>query len=211
MHWLRSRAPRCRRRSGPRSWSTRSCWRSPASATPARTSAARSLADEPYGVYFGENWISVDPSVDYDKTRGAVEDTVDGYPGLYRDVLTYLKERIREVLTGTSDTIVVRISGQDLDLLRQKATEVNELLGQVAGGHREPRRVPGHRPADRGEGGPPGRPQNGVKPGDVRRAAAWMMAGEEAGDIYRGGRAYDVQVWSAPETRAERERPARTS
>ena len=24
---------------------------------------------------------------------------------------------------------------------------------------------------------------------------------EEAGDVYRGGRAYDVQVWSPPETR----------
>ena len=43
--------------------------------------------------------------------------------------------------------------------------------------------------------------QYGVKPGDVRRAASWIMAGEEAGDIYRGGRAYDVQVWSPPEAR----------
>ena len=25
--------------------------------------------DEPYGVNFTENWISVDPKVDYDKTR----------------------------------------------------------------------------------------------------------------------------------------------
>ena len=91
------------------------------------------LGDEPYGVYFGENWISVDKSVDYDKTRESVEDVVDGYPGIYRDVLTYLKERIREVLTGTSDAITIRISGQDLDLLREKATEVNELVGKVPG------------------------------------------------------------------------------
>jgi Cu/Ag efflux pump CusA len=31
-----------------------------------------------------------------------------------RDVQTYLKERIREVLTGSSDEIVVRILGDDL-------------------------------------------------------------------------------------------------
>jgi len=43
--------------------------------------------------------------------------------------------------------------------------------------------------------------EHGVKPGDVRRAAAWMIGGEEAGDIYRGGRAYDVQLWSPPESR----------
>ena len=30
------------------------------------------MADEPYGIYFTENWISVDPSVDYDKTLAAV-------------------------------------------------------------------------------------------------------------------------------------------
>ena len=41
----------------------------------------------------------------------------------------------------------------------------------------------------------------GLKPGDVRRAAATMMESEEVGDIFRGGRAYDVHVWSTPETR----------
>ncbi|NNF53670.1 MAG: efflux RND transporter permease subunit, partial [Acidimicrobiales bacterium] len=49
------------------------------------------LMDEVYGIYFGENWISVDPSVDYDETLATVQATVDGYPGLVRDVQTYLK------------------------------------------------------------------------------------------------------------------------
>jgi Cu/Ag efflux pump CusA len=67
------------------------------------------LMDEVYGVYFGENWISVDPAVDYEATLAKIQETVDGYPGLYRDVQTYLKERIREVLTGSSHPIVIRI------------------------------------------------------------------------------------------------------
>jgi Cu/Ag efflux pump CusA len=41
----------------------------------------------------------------------------------------------------------------------------------------------------------------GLKPGDVRRAAATLVASEEVGDIFRGGRAYDVVVWSVPEAR----------
>ena len=41
----------------------------------------------------------------------------------------------------------------------------------------------------------------GLKPGDVRRAAATLVTGEEVGDIFRDGKAYDVQVWSTPETR----------
>ena len=42
------------------------------------------------------------PTADYEKTLAAVQEAVDGYPGLYRDVQTYLKERIKEVLTGAS-------------------------------------------------------------------------------------------------------------
>ena len=58
------------------------------------------LADEVVGAEFGENWISIDPDADYDETLARVQSVVDGYPGLRRDVQTYLKERIREVLTG---------------------------------------------------------------------------------------------------------------
>ena len=36
--------------------------------------------DEVYGIYFGENWISVDPAVDYDETLAKIQETVDGYP-----------------------------------------------------------------------------------------------------------------------------------
>jgi Cu/Ag efflux pump CusA len=41
----------------------------------------------------------------------------------------------------------------------------------------------------------------GLKPGDVRRAAAFLLQGEEVGDIFIGGKTYDVNVWSTPETR----------
>ena len=50
----------------------RTCGRSPACATAARTSARRCWRDEVYGVDFGENWISVDKNVDYDKTLASV-------------------------------------------------------------------------------------------------------------------------------------------
>ncbi len=66
-------------------------------------------ADEVVGMYFTENWVSIEPTADYDKTLAAIQEVVDGYPGLVRDVQTYLKERIREVLTGSSEAIVVRI------------------------------------------------------------------------------------------------------
>jgi len=159
------------------------------------------LADEVVGVDFGENWISIDPSVDYDRTVASIKEVVGGYPGLYRDVLTYLRERIKEVLTGASETIVVRIFGPDLEILRAKADEVQTALSEIGGvidAHVDlDVDVPQVQIAvdlDAAE-------RYGIKPGDVRRAAATMLASEEVGDIFRAGKAYDVHVWTTPESR----------
>ncbi len=159
------------------------------------------IMDEVVGMYFGENWISVEPSVDYDETVNKIQATVDGYPGLFRDVQTYLKERIREVLTGTSDAIVVRIYGRDLDILEQKADEVKDALSNIEGiidlhtSFQE--RIPQIEvKVDLGKA-----QIYGLKPGDIRRVATTMIAGEEAGDVHIANRTYDVNVWSVPEAR----------
>jgi CzcA family heavy metal efflux pump len=160
-------------------------------------------ADEVYGVDFGENWISVDPEVDYDVTLASVQEVVDGYPGLRRDVQTYLKERIREVLTGSSDAIVVRIFGPDLDVLRDKAHELEKEMAEIAGITDLHVELLSEIPQINVEVDLEAANRYGLKPGDVRRAAAAMIASEEVGDTYHTGRIFDVRVWSAPETRGD--------
>jgi CzcA family heavy metal efflux pump len=158
-------------------------------------------ADEVVGMYFTENWISVDPKVDYDKTLHAIQETVDGYPGLVRDVQTYLKERIKEVLTGSSESIVVRIFGPDLHTLRAKAAEVQQALEGIEGVvdlHTELQLDIPHVQV---------KPDlvkiqsYGLKPGDIRRAAGTLVAGNEVSDIHRDNKVYDVWVWSDPKIR----------
>ncbi|QDV47568.1 Cobalt-zinc-cadmium resistance protein CzcA [Stieleria neptunia] len=91
------------------------------------------VADEVVGPNFTELWISIDDDKDYDATVAEVQEIVDGYPGLYRDLLTYLTERIKEVLTGTSASIVVRLYGPDLDQLRLTAKEIESVIKPVEG------------------------------------------------------------------------------
>jgi Cu/Ag efflux pump CusA len=159
------------------------------------------IMDEVYGVYFGENWISVEPTVDYDQTVATIQSTVDGYPGLYRDVQTYLKERIREVLTGTSEAIVIRIYGQEFDALRDKATEVRKALEGIDGIAELKLSFVERIPQIEVKVDVEKARKYGVKPGDVRRNAGRFIAGEEAGDIHRGNRTWDVHLWSIPEAR----------
>ena len=159
------------------------------------------LADEVYGVYFAENWISVSPTADYDKSIAAVAAMVDGYPGLYRDLQTYLKERIREVLTGAGEAIVVRIYGPDLQVLRDKAEDVREAMSTVNGVASLHKELMVEVPQVQVKVKLDVARQYGLKPGDVRRASAAIVAGNEVGDIFNSGRTYDVHVWSARESR----------
>jgi CzcA family heavy metal efflux pump len=159
------------------------------------------IMDEVVGMYFGENWISVDPAVDYDETLDAIQTAVDGYPGLYRDVLTYLKERIREVLTGSHEAVTIRIYGRELDILRDKAEDVRDALVGIEGlidlhveFQEEIPQVEVTVDLEKAA-------FYGIKPGDVRRAATTLVASEEMGDIHIGHRTYDVNVWSVPEAR----------
>jgi len=160
------------------------------------------LGEEVAGVDFGENWISIDPAADYEETLAAVEEVAAGYPGLFRNVETYLNERIDEVLTGSSDAIVVRIYGPDLAVLRDKADEVEAALTKIVGIDDVHSELQVEVPQLQVEVDLAAAQRYGIKPGDVRRAAATLVSSEEVGDIFGLGKAYDVHVWSTPETRS---------
>ena len=113
---------------------------------------------------------------------------VNGYPGLRRDVLTYLKERIERCSTGTSEAIVVRIFGDDLEVLRSKAEEVGEILGGIEGVIESKVELEVDIPQIEIETDLAAGQRYGLKPGDIRRAAATMLASEEVGDIFRDGK-----------------------
>ena len=160
------------------------------------------LGEEIAGVNFGENWLSLNPDVDYAKTLTRVEAVISRYPGVYRDALTYLNERIEEVLTGAKEPIVVRVYGQDLKVLRAKAAQIQHLVASINGVTDAHTDLQIDEPQIEVEVNLAKAARYGLKPGDVRRAASTLVAGEEVGDIFRDGKAYDTVVWSTPATRS---------
>lgn len=161
------------------------------------------VADEVVGPDFTELWISLDPKADYDGTIQKVQAVVDGYPGLTRDLLTFLRERIKEVLTGASASIVVRIFGPDLDTLRTHAAEVGALLKDVPGVSAlkvEPQtQVPQITVKLR----PESAALHGLTAGQVRQAVTTLISGRKVGEVYQDQRVHDVTVWSLPAVRAD--------
>ena len=159
------------------------------------------LSDEVYGAYFGENWISVSDQVDYDDTLQKVTDTVDSYPGMQRDVQTYLRERVKEVLTGSSGAVVVRIFGPDPGKLTELADTTLKAIGDTPGLIEAAAALQKDVPQIEIELDLKKAREHDLKPGDIRRQSSVYIAGEEVSDIFAGGRAYDVHIWSIPEVR----------
>jgi CzcA family heavy metal efflux pump len=159
------------------------------------------VADEVVGPNFTELWISVDPKVDYRATVKKIQEVVDGYPGLYRDVLTYLRERIKEVLTGTSSAIVVRIYGPELEGLRQQGAAVAKSLEGIDGivdlKLEQQTLVPQVEVRFRPEAGA----RFGLTAGQARAAAETMVKGTKVGEVFEQQKVFDVVVWSSPEVR----------
>lgn len=161
------------------------------------------VADEVVGPNFTELWISVDPSVNYDETVAKIQATVDGYPGLYRDVLTYLRERIKEVLTGTSGTVVVRLYGPDAAVLRSQAGQVSTLMRGIEGAvdiKVQPQvMVPQIEVRVNDEAAS----RFGLTAGAVRQQVGTLVRGRVVGQVYEGERAFDVVVWGEPGIRRD--------
>ena len=161
------------------------------------------VADEPVGPNFTELWISIDPNADYKETIKKIEAVVYAYPGLYRDVLTYLRERIKEVLTGSGATIVVRLYGPDQDVLRAKAKEVESVMSQVGGVTNlkvEPQiLIPQIEVRLR----PDAAERFGLTSGHVRRATTTLVKGQTVGEVFDGQKKFAVVVWGVPSARAD--------
>jgi Cu/Ag efflux pump CusA len=156
------------------------------------------VADEVVGIDFTELWISLDPRVNYEETVVKLQEVVNGYPGLYRDLLTYLRERIKEVLTGASGAIVVRIYGPDLEALTTKANEVAARLASVEGVgdlHVQQQTLV---PQIEIKFKPEVAASFGLSPQHVRRITEVLLTGVKVGEIYEDQKVFDVVVRGEP-------------
>lgn len=153
------------------------------------------VADEVVGPNFTELWISIDEHANYSQTVDKIQQIIDGYPGLKRDVLTYLKERIKEVLSGASATIVVRIFGPDLETLRRHAESVKAAMKEVDGVVDLKLESQVLVPQIQVRLRPLVAARFGLSAQDVREAATTLIKGLKVGEVYERQKIYDIVVW----------------
>ena len=174
--------------------------------------------DEVVDVNSSELWVNVDSGADYDKTVAAGRRTVAGLSGLQHSVVPYSQQRIRDVgtlvnggqigrdgalneLTGTRKPLVVRVFGEDQNVLRATAQKVRGLVAGVAGVVDPKVELPSSEPTIEIETKLDAARRRGIKPGDVRRAEATLLQGIQVGSIFGKQKVFDVVVQGVPSTR----------
>lgn len=158
--------------------------------------------DQIVNVNGGELWVTLDPKASYESTVAAVDEVVQGYPGLDRDVETYPEARVTQLLGQTDKAVTVRIFGIDPAVMRSKADEVREAIAEIDGITDEEVELQGEEASVEVEVDLPAAQRYGIVPGDVRRAASAMLSGIQVGSIFEQQKVFEVMVIGTPETRA---------
>jgi Cu/Ag efflux pump CusA len=158
--------------------------------------------DQVVSVNSSKLWVSLAPSADYEKTVKAVRAVANNHKDLDLDLLSYQQARIEDIKSGADAPIVVRVYGNERDLLAAKAKEVGDELRKINGIADLQVELPVEEQSLEVEVDLDRAKDFGVKPGDVRRAAAILLSGIEVGQLFYDQKVFEVVVWGAPETRA---------
>lgn len=154
------------------------------------------LADDTWPVNYEEMHIDLKP-LSGDEAEAAethIRKTIANFPGVYFAVRRFLGERIEETVSGVTAEVVIKIFGDDLDVLDRKAKEVSQAVASVRGA------------ASVQVESPPGSPrivvrlrpdrlrQLDFRPVDVMEAVGTAYQGTAVAQAYQANRVFDVSV-----------------
>ena len=157
--------------------------------------------DQVVNVNSASVWVTMDPAANYDQTAAAIENVVEGYPGVKHTVKTYLREKSSDVVPDREDNVIVRVYGDEDGVLRQQGEDVRKAITGIRGVAETRIHWPIRQATLETEVNIAKAQAYGLKPGDVRRAAATLLSGIQVGSLFEDQKVFDVVVWSTPETR----------
>ncbi|MGE4285133.1 MAG: efflux RND transporter permease subunit [Phycisphaerae bacterium] len=138
-----------------------------------------------------DQWTSAETS---DELYAKISEAFESFPGAQFNVTQPIAAAVDELLTGTKAELAIKIFGSDMDILKEKAAEIESVI----------RGVPGA--ADVQKDQVTGTPQlliridrqaiarYGVNVEDVQGVIRIAVGGEFAGQIFEGIRRFDITV-----------------
>ncbi|MBI3241983.1 MAG: efflux RND transporter permease subunit [Chloroflexi bacterium] len=159
------------------------------------------FGDQVVGINSAELWVKVDPQANYETTVTAIQEMVDGYAGLDHQVKTYLQQTLSPSSDSASNGLAVRVYGEDHEDLSEEAVKLQQALAGINGVVNSRVDFPVEEATLEIKVDLAAAQEYGIKPGDVRRAAAILLSGLQVGALFEEQKVFDVVVWSQPDVR----------
>lgn len=132
-----------------------------------------------------------------------MEEEMNHFPGVIYEFTQPIQMRFNELMTGVRQDIAIKIYGENLGILAQKANEVKAIIGQIDGiGEIQVEPTSGLQQMvidyDRSKIA-----KYGLNISDINQIIRGSFAGESAGVLFEGEKRFDIVVRLAKEFRQE--------
>ncbi|MEZ4884458.1 MAG: CusA/CzcA family heavy metal efflux RND transporter [Chitinophagales bacterium] len=158
------------------------------------------IPTDPMPIETGDIMVIMKPKSEWTsaKTRQAMfdkmEHSLEGIPGVKYEFSQPIQMRFNELMTGSRADIAIKLYGDDLDILFEKAKEAEKIIGNIKGA--------GTVKVDQSVGMPQvmidfkydKMAQYGLQVKEVNRVIKSAFAGEKAGVVYEGEKRFDLVV-----------------
>jgi Cu/Ag efflux pump CusA len=185
---------------------TRALLQNPHVASVAQTIGRAELGDDTLGPNEGEFDVGLKAlgGGSVEEIQGELRQMLAKFPGYDFSMNSFLTERINETLSGEQADVVIKIFGNNLDVLDLEARKIAEVLSRVRGAADVRVQSPGGLPQMNVKLIPSKLVQFGFRPVDVLDAIQTAYQGSAVAQIYDGSKFFDVSVILQSE---ERRRP----
>jgi Cu/Ag efflux pump CusA len=188
---------------------TRALRQNPTVLNVAQQAGRAELGEDTWGVDYSE--IEVDlrrlESEDAEKVQQEFKAALQNVAGFSFEVLSFLSERIKETLSGTTAAVAVKVYGDDLAAIDRAAQDIARVLGTIRGRDGQtaavglrieaqtgaPELVVRVRPEDAG--------RRGLRNAHILDAVSAAYQGATAGQVYDRNRVIDLNVILEPRAR----------
>lgn len=154
-----------------------------------------------------ESFVSLKPQKQWSTAKtpealyAKISEALEDFPGTQFNITQPIAAAVDELLTGTKADLAIKIFGPDMDVLKEKASEIEAVIRQVPGS------------ADVQKDQVTGIPQvtiridrkaiarYGINVEDVQSVISTSIGGETAGQIFEGIRRFDIFVRFIKESR----------
>ena len=158
------------------------------------------IANDVMGVHQTDVWTLLKPQDEWRPglSRDALIEELDkalteNVPGVKFGFSQPIEMRVNELVAGVKSDVAALLYGTDLDVLRQKATEIEHVLSRIPGAQDIKTPTSGRLPMLRVSVRRDQLARYGIKAADVLEAVA-ALGGTTVGTVFEGQRRYAIQV-----------------